>query len=480
MKKLLLITITCIVMAFCFACADNQNNDDNTPHVHTPGAEATCTTDQVCTECQEVLTPAKGHEFSTEWYKNEDSHWKQCACGERQSEASHVASLRDSNETEHWRKCVCGAEFSRATHDFASWNKNEEKHWKQCECGAKAQESNHEFGDWTLQEGTDTELRSCECGEVQSRSIDNVKEVIVNGYEQTLSFLEVFDSSDIEMTLVFDDNSQRTIENKDLVFNFDQFSASKLGKQLITVGAIGLTLTETIEVEVVPATSLSILMIGNSFSDDTSQWVNEICADLGIDVVIGNMYIGGCTLATHYSNLVANSNAYAYRTYDSNSKTWVTRSNTSIQYAIESYDWDLISLQQASGSSGVESTYNLLSSIISEIYELKADARFVWNMTWAYQQSSNHGEFYKYDNDQTTMYEAITSAVQNRIVSNKNIEAIIPNGTAIQNMRTSYVGDNLTRDGYHLSYGLGRYVAGLTLVASLTGVDISPLTRRLR
>ena len=31
-------------------------------------------------------------------------------------------------------------------------------------------------------------------------------------------------------------------------------------------------------------------------------------------------------------------------------------------------------------------------------------------------------------------------------------------GTAIQNMRTSYIGDNLTRDGYHLSIPMGSCI----------------------
>lgn len=45
-------------------------------------------------------------------------------------------------------------------------------------------------------------------------------------------------------------------------------------------------------------------------------------------------------------------------------------------------------------------------------------------------------------------------------------------GTAIQNARTSYVGDHLTLDGYHLSLDFGRYIAGLTFAHALTGISI--------
>ena len=74
------------------------------------------------------------------------------------------------------------------------------------------------------------------------------------------------------------------------------------------------------------------------------------------------------------------------------------------------------------------------------------------------------------------MYNAIISCMKN-FVLDKDFVAIIPNGTAIQNARTSYIGDNLCRDQYcHLTYDFGRYIAGLTMVATITGADISKVT----
>jgi hypothetical protein len=70
------------------------------------------------------------------------------------------------------------------------------------------------------------------------------------------------------------------------------------------------------------------------------------------------------------------------------------------------------------------------------------------------------------------MYESIVSAVQSEVATKSRIEYIVPNGTAIQNARTSYVGDRLTRDGFHLSLDLGRYIAGLTFFYQLTGISI--------
>ena len=302
-----------------------------------------------------------------------------------------------------------------------------------------------------------------------------ITSIEVNNYEKTLKYFKDFDSSNLSLKVTYSDDSTHTYSKDELLLDFDEFSSTTLGKQNIKVQVKGEDISTNIEVEVIPSDSFDLLMIGNSFSDDTIQWVNEICSDLGINANIANLYIGGCTLDTHYNNLIGNNEAYEFRTYDKETNKWKTKNSTSISDALTSYDWEYVSLQQASGSSGIASTYSTLTSTISEIKNIKDDVKFIWNMTWAYQQNSKHGEFSKYNNDQLTMYQAIVDTVNETVESNSEIELVIPNGTSIQNARTSFVGDNLTRDGFHLSYDFGRYIAGLTLVAKMTGVDISTL-----
>ena len=59
------------------------------------------------------------------------------------------------------------------------------------------------------------------------------------------------------------------------------------------------------------------------------------------------------------------------------------------------------------------------------------------------------------------MYQAIADAVKKAAKVNK-IKIVIPSGTAIQNARTSFIGDHLNRDGYHLDVKVGRYTAACT------------------
>lgn len=222
---------------------------------------------------------------------------------------------------------------------------------------------------------------------------------------------------------------------------------------------------------------LKVLAIGNSFSEDSTSWLYQIAEAANAEsVVIGNLYIGGCSLETHRNNAMNNSAAYEYQ--KNSDGTWVKTSNTTMEFGITDEDWDVISIQQVSGLSGISSTYNgdidyLIDYINSK--KTNAAAKIAWHMTWAYQSNSTHSDFAKYDNSQETMYLSIVNAVKDCIVTNSKIDIILPTGTAIQNVRTSYLGDALTRDGFHLSYNLGRYIAAMTWLKAITGWSIDDI-----
>ena len=97
-------------------------------------------------------------------------------------------------------------------------------------------------------------------------------------------------------------------------------------------------------------------------------------------------------------------------------------------------------------------------------------------MTWAYEGDSTHEDFARYGGVQLDMYAAIVNALRAKVAVSEEIEGVIPSGTAIQNLRTSFMGDNLTRDGYHLSNNIGRLTASLTWAKAITGKDIDTLT----
>ncbi|MDD4688477.1 MAG: DUF4886 domain-containing protein [Eubacteriales bacterium] len=227
-----------------------------------------------------------------------------------------------------------------------------------------------------------------------------------------------------------------------------------------------------------PITSIKILAIGNSFSVDSMQWLLDILNDLGVkDIVLGNLYIGGCSLQTHSQNAQENAEKYTYYkcSQDTDGEWKTVEGKKSIMYGLQDEDWDYISLQQASGYSGISSSYEPYLSEIINYVRANSRAKLMWNMTWAYQGDSNHGDFARYGKSQDLMYRSIVNAVEEHIIGNGNIDYIIPCGTAVQNMRTSLMGDTLTRDGYHMDMIFGRYLLGVTWAKVLTGSDLMGL-----
>lgn len=224
--------------------------------------------------------------------------------------------------------------------------------------------------------------------------------------------------------------------------------------------------------------SIRILAIGNSFSDDAMEYLYQVLEQAGYtSIKLGNLYIGGCTLATHANNITSGAKSYEYRV--NTDGKWTTTASYSSVDAISSDSWDYISLQQASGSSGMPDTYETsLTTLITKVKELCPKAKLMWHMTWAYQQNSTHSEFPNYNKDQMTMYNAIVGAVKSKVLAHEEIQFVIPCGTAIQNLRTSLIGDNLTRDGYHLTTDKGRYTAALMWAKQISGCDLSKITWR--
>jgi len=216
---------------------------------------------------------------------------------------------------------------------------------------------------------------------------------------------------------------------------------------------------------------IKVLAIGNSFSEDAvEQYLYELAAAQGDSLVIGNAYIGGCSIEMHLDNLKSSRKKYAYRKVVGGEK--ISENGVSLQRIILDEPWDIITLQQASLLSGIAESYKNLPTLQRQVKLLATNPHvdIWWHMTWAYSKSLKHANFEIYGSDQQRMYDDIVNCLRTE-VPKANILQVIPSGTAIQLMR--YLkGDVLSRDGYHLSYTIGRYTAACTWCEMITGRNI--------
>lgn len=222
--------------------------------------------------------------------------------------------------------------------------------------------------------------------------------------------------------------------------------------------------------------TLKVLAIGNSFSNNTTRYLYDIAKAEGVEnIVLGRLYIGGCSLQKHMNCATNNLTSYTY--YKNTAGTWDKMENVNMLYGIQDEAWDIITMQQSSGNSGLPDSYEpYLDQLIEYVNTNKTNpnAKLVWHMTWAYQGDSTHSDFAKYANSQDTMYNCIIEANKQKTKDHPAFSALIPVGTAVQNVRTSYIGDTLTSDGYHLNT-MGEFIGGYVWYATFVGKPLSEL-----
>ena len=230
--------------------------------------------------------------------------------------------------------------------------------------------------------------------------------------------------------------------------------------------------------------TLRVLAIGNSFSEDAvEQYLWELGQEAGVEMIIGNAYRGGWSLAGHWNDARNRAADTEYRKVVDGEKT--NMGKYTLKGIITDEPWDVITLQQVSQESGQPASYEPgLSLMIGYVTALATDSvRLGFHQTWAYAQDSEHKGFARYNNNQYMMYQSITTAVKLAMQYHKgDLTFYVPSGTAIQNARTSLLAttktnDNavnreLTRDGYHLNYTIGRYIVACTWFEVMTGKSV--------
>lgn len=215
---------------------------------------------------------------------------------------------------------------------------------------------------------------------------------------------------------------------------------------------------------------MNILCIGNSFSQDATRYLQEISNG---ELYVRNLYIGGCSLETHYNNIINDKADYEYQ------KDASKLDMISIKEALQRKKWDFITVQQVSHFSGMEETYEpYLPFILGYLKCACPNAKVVFHRTWAYSDNSQHGGFANYGNSRPKMFKAIVDTTK-RICKRHSLE-IIPNGDAVEKARklATFKEDKrpITRDGFHLSFDYGRYLAGLVMYRFFTGKDATKVT----
>lgn len=237
---------------------------------------------------------------------------------------------------------------------------------------------------------------------------------------------------------------------------------------------------------------LKVLFVGNSFNVDATAHLPGILAADGTQrIFMGRVYHGGCTLPQYDDNYEAD-RFCSYRVWRPGQMDWDgdEEYDTNLKTAVEAEDWDVITIMEYTGNaccwSWTEAEKSHINSLIGRFFEAHPKKRpcvlFMLTQTFAAQSDLVTTYF---ASDQMKMYETIASFAR-QVLDETCIDEVIATGTCIQNLRTSSLNadpvQDLSRDGFHLDYGVSRYAAACTVFYTLfepcLGLDLSGNTYR--
>ena len=240
--------------------------------------------------------------------------------------------------------------------------------------------------------------------------------------------------------------------------------------------------------------SFKVLMIGNSFSISNCRHMPAVAKSLGVDLELGSLYIGGCSLQRHWQNVLAATNAafrpYDYQFHKDGERVRSVPRDINIPEALRARRWDVVTIQQCSHESWRRESYHPWGDdLVKYIRELAPQAEIVVQETWSY--TPFDARLMRWGIDQNEMYAKLHEAY--RDFAEGHSLRVIAMGTAVQRWRerlpvrygeADFGGDVVGGRGgarpdgkgkcdvFHL-HERGEYLQSLVWTAALLGVDVT-------
>ena len=210
---------------------------------------------------------------------------------------------------------------------------------------------------------------------------------------------------------------------------------------------------------------ISVLMIGNSFSVDAARYTHELSLGSEVEIELGVLYVGGCSLEQHIGFIKKGSSPYEWFVNGESTGRYIA-----LKDAVEMKKWDYITLQQVSVFSGLKDTfYPYINELIEYVRRYQKESVLVLHKTWPYQTGFTNTNFEHYNYNRKTMYKCICDTYD-YVSKDLGIDIIIRSGDVIEKAIEKY-GEKFHKDGFHLNE-VGRYLAGLGFVHTFNNNQI--------
>ena len=226
--------------------------------------------------------------------------------------------------------------------------------------------------------------------------------------------------------------------------------------------------------------TVKVLMVGNSYAQDTMTYCHEIAASQGVNMVCGVVYYGGCTVRQHAQFIQDKSAVY---TYFKNGGT--DKLNATFDDILFDEDWDYITIQSGSGDQGIKSTYYpYIQKIISYIEYKLPRAEIGIFQSWHQPkclEGTGNSRLSKYDDSSETMYQAIIQATS-EIKEELGLRFTVASCEVLHRINETDVCDDTAletsfqRDTTGHQNENGRYMMGMLMYKTITGMNVRGVT----
>lgn len=134
--------------------------------------------------------------------------------------------------------------------------------------------------------------------------------------------------------------------------------------------------------------SLSVLIVGNSFSTDSLKYLREIAEADGVEINVGRLIKGGSTFEHHYTTRETTEKVNTLH-YNG-----VNTGYTNLKKVLADYDWDYVAVQNWSSkepSVQLDSEWSPVGeNLIAYIHENEPDAEILINKTWSFEKGYSY------------------------------------------------------------------------------------------
>ena len=221
-----------------------------------------------------------------------------------------------------------------------------------------------------------------------------------------------------------------------------------------------------------------IFFIGNSFTKDAVEHLPGILAAAGLDKIqMVHMYYGGRTIP-EYNDGWSTASDYSCYVCNPGETGWTTLKGYTLSQIAVANPYDIVTVQEHTGRllawGWTDTEKAAVEGIVAKIKEaqnsVSGSPKLYYILSQAYFNMGKAQNVTKPFTTQAEMWEVISTQAKTA-VETCGFDGVISTGAMLQNLRTSAINNSmdLTRDGYHMDYGIARYGASCTVFETVIG-----------